>query len=191
MSKGNLPNLPNGTSKVFFHLRDDRMVTGGQGVPLRVHVRGSEIKEQVAEQRPDALRKENLETEDERDNKNALIRPHCSQQQYIHFWRIYPTVALELTIVQPIWGPRSLKYKVTVVPTGKFCKMSSSLRAFSSATGEGMLPSASGFTKAAAETNKGDAGKCFVGSLFFFFSSRKCPFCLKAHRGTGAVNVLH
>lgn len=37
-----------------------------------------------------------------------------------------------LTIVQPICGPRSLKYMVAVVPTGRFCKMSSSLSDLSS-----------------------------------------------------------
>lgn len=105
----------------------------------------------------------------ERQQK-CTYTPLFFRSSYIYiFLSRYPTVALELTIVQPIWGPRSLKYTVTVVPTGKFCKISSSLRAFSSATGEGMLLSASGFTKAAAETNKSDTGKCFVWSLFFFF----------------------
>lgn len=37
-----------------------------------------------------------------------------------------------LTMVQPNCGPRSLKYIVAVVPTGRFCKTSSSLSDFSS-----------------------------------------------------------
>ena len=37
-----------------------------------------------------------------------------------------------LTMVQPSWGPRSLKYMVAVVPTGRLCSTSSSLRAFAS-----------------------------------------------------------
>ena len=37
-----------------------------------------------------------------------------------------------LTIVQPNCGPRSLKYMVAVVPTGRLCKISSSLSDFSS-----------------------------------------------------------
>jgi len=36
------------------------------------------------------------------------------------------------TMVQPSWGPRSLKYMVAVVPTGRFCSTSSSLRALAS-----------------------------------------------------------
>lgn len=40
--------------------------------------------------------------------------------------------ALLLTIVHPNCGPRSLKYMVAVVPTGRFCKISSSLSDFPS-----------------------------------------------------------
>ena len=42
-----------------------------------------------------------------------------------------------LTMVQPSWGPRSLKYMVAVVPTGRLCSTSSSLRAFASGAQHG------------------------------------------------------
>lgn len=71
------------------------MVTGGQGVPLRVHVRGSEIKEQVAEQRPDALDKEDLETEDEGDDEKSSFCFFFISQQCVFFLSTYPTVASE------------------------------------------------------------------------------------------------
>lgn len=185
-------NLPNGTSK-FFPLtwRQDgdwrpRRTSASTRTVLWNKRAGSWAETRRTPQRKPGDR--GRERQQTKMHLYALI--FRSSNIYIYFLSIYPTVALELTIVQPIWGPRSLKYTVTVVPTGKFCKISSSLRAFSSATGEGMLLSASGFTKAAAETNKSHTGKCFVWLLWFFFS-RKCPFCLKAHRGTGAVNVLH
>lgn len=70
------PHLPKKKKRYvsgFYHLRDDRVVVGGQGVSLRVHKRRSEIEEQVAEQRPDALRKENLQAGDDKRGQKMTL----------------------------------------------------------------------------------------------------------------------
>lgn len=54
------------------------MVVGGRGVSLRVHKRGSEIEEQVAEQRSDALCQENLQAERFFRYSNECVFPRVS-----------------------------------------------------------------------------------------------------------------
>lgn len=99
----------------IIHLRNNRVGTGGEGISVWVNVWHSEIKEEVGEKRPNIFCKKYLERE---EHHIRLIQ--CKNSAYLRKMCL-------LTIVQLNCGPRSLKYMVAVVPTGRLCNISSSL----------------------------------------------------------------
>lgn len=94
------------------------MRAGSEGVFVVIDVWDAEIEEEIYQKGTYVLRQKNLQIID--------VFKDCM----IDTVRI--TFCKSLTIVHPSCGPRSLKYKVAEVPTGRFCSRSSFLSAFPS-----------------------------------------------------------
>lgn len=98
------------------NLPDHRMGTRGKGVFVVIDVWDTNIEEEVYQKGSYVLCQKNLQSVDVfRDCMFDTVRILFNKSIF--------------TIVHPSCGPRSLKYIVTEVPAGRFCRMSSSLSA--------------------------------------------------------------
>lgn len=106
------------TKGVFLkNVPDHSMRAGGEGIFVAIDVWDTDIEEEIYQKGTSVLRQKNLQRIDV-----------FKDRIFYYILQISST----LTIVHPSCGPRSLKYMVAEVPTGRFCSTSSSLSAFPS-----------------------------------------------------------
>lgn len=100
----------------------DRVLAGGEVILGAVDEGHSEVEEQVDKQGPSILGEEDLKGRARCEHRGVPMGSRALSGRPVSL----------LTITQLICAPRSRKYSVAVVPTGRFCSTSSSFRDFPS-----------------------------------------------------------